>query len=313
MKRILKKLYNFFVTCFYNLVFPFVLQLVNSNVFRTKKYTISLCAIFKDEAPFLKEWIEFHKIVGVEHFYLYNNDSSDDFREVIQPYIELGIVTIIEWPYPQAQMKAYKHFYENFRDETSWVSFLDIDEFFCPKYADTLEEWLESYKKYPVVLIYWMMFGTSGKLQHDYDSLVIEQYNISWDYLYHVGKCLINTNYDIVSLDNAAVHHSPWVKVTLGPINFKIPPVNQFGYFVPKDLFWGPTKELEKSTIQINHYWSKAWNIYDNKRKKSDVFFKENPKKKLDYFYFHERENRTSNRMIYRFLMKLKLSLNEID
>ena len=161
----------------------------------------------------------------------------------------MGIVTIIEWPYPQAQMKAYKHFYENFRDETSWVSFLDIDEFFCPKYVDTLGEWLESYKKYPVVLIYWMMFGTSGKLQHDYDSLVIEQYNISWDYLYHVGKCLINTNYDIVSFDNAAVHHSPWVKATLGPMNFKIPPVNQFGYFVPKDLFWGPKKELEKSTI----------------------------------------------------------------
>ncbi len=36
---------------------------------------MSLCAIFKDEADYLREWIEFHRIVGVEHFYLYNNSN----------------------------------------------------------------------------------------------------------------------------------------------------------------------------------------------------------------------------------------------
>ena len=33
-----------------------------------KKYQVSICAIFKNEAKYLKEWIEFHKIIGVEHF-----------------------------------------------------------------------------------------------------------------------------------------------------------------------------------------------------------------------------------------------------
>ena len=31
-----------------------------------KKYRISLCGIFKNEASFLKEWIEFHEMIGVE-------------------------------------------------------------------------------------------------------------------------------------------------------------------------------------------------------------------------------------------------------
>ena len=40
-----------------------------------KKYNVAVCAIFKNEAPYLKEWIEFNHLVGVEHFYLYNNNS----------------------------------------------------------------------------------------------------------------------------------------------------------------------------------------------------------------------------------------------
>ena len=38
-----------------------------------RKYNVAICAIFKNEEPYIKEWIEFHKIVGVDHFYLYNN------------------------------------------------------------------------------------------------------------------------------------------------------------------------------------------------------------------------------------------------
>jgi hypothetical protein len=54
--------------------------------------------MFKDEAPWLKEWISYHhNILGVEHFYLYNNDSSDDYREVLRPWIDQHIVELIDW------------------------------------------------------------------------------------------------------------------------------------------------------------------------------------------------------------------------
>ena len=39
------------------------------------------------------EWIEFHRLVGVERFFLYDNGSTDDHREVLAPYVEEGIVT----------------------------------------------------------------------------------------------------------------------------------------------------------------------------------------------------------------------------
>ena len=57
---------------------------------RQRKHRVALCLIFKNEAPFLKEWLDYHLALGVDHFYLYNNNSDDDFREVLRPYATGG-------------------------------------------------------------------------------------------------------------------------------------------------------------------------------------------------------------------------------
>ena len=276
-----------------------------------KKYKFSICAIFKDEAPFLREWIEMNHLVGVEHFYVYNNNSSDNFREVMQPYVDNNLVTLVDFPYNHAQFKAYQNFYETYRQETQWVAFLDIDEFLCPNSHLTLEDWIRPYENYPVIQIYWKMFGTSGLMKHDYNKLVTEQYYVSWKDLYHCGKCLINTDYDVIAFD-ASCHHATTVWMEILGKNRVIHPVNIFhrstigqGDFIPVDE--------SNPSIQINHYWSKAWDIYDAKRRKTDVYFEENPKKNIDYFLFHENKNCSVDYNIYKYLMQLKLRLNDIQ
>ena len=276
----------------------------------TKKYRISICGIFKNEAPYLKEWVEYHEMIGIDHFYLYNNKSEDGYINVLQPYIDRGLVTLVDWPYDQAQIKAYRHFYETYRNETQWVSFLDIDEFFCPRYEKNLSDWLSKNDKYPVLLIYWRMFGTSGKLYHNVDDLVIGQYTVSWDRLYHWGKCLINTDYDIAEF-TATVHHFPKVKFPLfgKSLIVKVLPANQFGWFVDDPWHLSALYREDRFSIQVNHYWSKAWDVYEGKRRMTDVYFKKNPKLDLSYFYEHEHENRIMDHTIYRFLMQLKLKM----
>ena len=49
------------------------------------KNYLALVAIFSNDGRFLKEWIEFYLIQGVEHFYLYNHLSQDNFKEVLKP------------------------------------------------------------------------------------------------------------------------------------------------------------------------------------------------------------------------------------
>lgn len=56
------------------------------------KYYLAICAISKDEGPYLKEWVEWHLKQGVEKFYIYDNESTDCTKEILAPYIDNGIV-----------------------------------------------------------------------------------------------------------------------------------------------------------------------------------------------------------------------------
>ncbi len=174
--------------------------------FPAKKFHISICGCFKNEGRFVKEWIEYHLLMGVEHFYLYNNNSEDNYKTVLQEYIDRGIVTLEKYPEIPAQPGCYKHWYDHYRGETDWVSFLDLDEFFVPLKHDNLVGWLAENDKYPLLSVYWKMFGTSGMLKHDDNKLTTEQYTVSWPKLDGIGKLFYNTNYDIVEFRLGMMH-----------------------------------------------------------------------------------------------------------
>ncbi len=150
-------------------------------------YRLSICAIFKDEAPYLKEWIEFHKLQGVEHFFLYNNNSSDDYLNVLQSYILSNEVTVIEWPYTYQpvnegnalpwiaiQTGAYTDCIKKYGDKTCWLAVIDIDEFLFCLTGQALPDFLQNYKKYGGVGVNWLYFGTSYVESLPEGSLMIE-------------------------------------------------------------------------------------------------------------------------------------------
>lgn len=294
--------------CFYNSFCKGYIELFGTHDKRKMKYRISLCLIFKNEAPFLKEWLDYHLSIGVDHFYLYNNNSDDNFKEILDAYVQKGVVTLIDWPEPNSQFKCYKNCYDTYRSESNWISFLDADEFICPKYKSDINDWIPAFDKYPGIVIQWLMFGTGGNLKHDYKINVIEQYYSCWENFYPRGKCLINTRYDIANADTWFMHHHTYMRYKILGISFSLPSVNQFGKICTVSKNWGGGKHArEKSNIQINHYFMKAWDIFDKKRNKTDVLFKVNPK--LDYAKFGLKEEACISRdyIIERFLIKMKL------
>ena len=60
------------------------------------KYYLSVGAMFKNESHSIDEWIRHYLHHGVDHFYLINDSSTDNSKEVIQPYIDKGKVTLFE-------------------------------------------------------------------------------------------------------------------------------------------------------------------------------------------------------------------------
>lgn len=51
----------------------------------------------------MKEWLDHHIGHGVDHFYLVNDGSDDNYYEVLKPYIENRLITMC--PAPKKNMK----------------------------------------------------------------------------------------------------------------------------------------------------------------------------------------------------------------
>ncbi|MGL5099839.1 MAG: glycosyltransferase family 92 protein, partial [Fusobacteriaceae bacterium] len=217
-KYIIKRILLVFMDIFYHLL----LMLVNKKEKEKKKYYATICGIFKNEASYMKEWIEYHKMIGVQHFYLYNNFSEDNYKEILEPYIKEGVVTLKEWPVKAGQMSAYKDCYENYKSESQWICFLDFDEFICPYEEKNICDWLKKFERYPSIVIYWKMFGTSGKINRE-KKLITEELTVSWEKLVDIGKVFFNTEFVIV--DFVQMHT---IKAQLKIINkkIKIPSMN---------------------------------------------------------------------------------------
>ena len=269
-----------------------------------KKYRVSICAIFKNEAQYLKEWVEYNLIIGIEHFYMYNNNSEDDYLTVLKPYIDKGIITLVQWEKNQAQMEAYLDCVEKFSKETNWLGFIDIDEFINPIDYDDIYTCLKPFeKRYGSVLLYWKMFGTSGKEDRNREGLVIEDFTSCWNKHVNIGKCFFNTAFTIYPKRRGSLlHHSLWTKRAFGAV----PPVNVFG----KLSFAYFHKAKEHFPIQINHYVLKSKKEFIEKKSKGDVYFKINPHDE-EYFRFHEEKCFASDDSIFRFIKPLKIKMND--
>lgn len=126
------------------------------------KYYLAICAIAKNEGPYFKEWIEWHLSKGVEKFYVYDNESTDCTREVLEPYIQSGIVEYVFFPGRKRQLAAYDDCFEKHRTEARWIAVIDLDEFIVPIKDHTIPEFLHRMEKFPVVEINWLVFGSGG-------------------------------------------------------------------------------------------------------------------------------------------------------
>jgi hypothetical protein len=144
---------------------------------------LAASTIYRDDAEYLPEWIEFHRLVGVERFFLYDNGSTDDHREVLAAYVKEGIVTVHDWPKPflrqsgrpRAIVTAFEHCVGVHAPDARWIAFLDVDEFeFSPTGAQ-LPELLREYEQFPGVVVNRAEFGPSGH-ETKPPGLVIESY-----------------------------------------------------------------------------------------------------------------------------------------
>lgn len=126
------------------------------------KYNLSVCAIAKNEGPYFVEWIEWHRKMGVEKFYIYDNESTDSTKEILTPYINSGVVEYTYFPGYRMQLAAYDDCLEKYRFDTKWLAFIDLDEFIVPVKDKSIPDFLNRFENFSAIEINWLIYGSGG-------------------------------------------------------------------------------------------------------------------------------------------------------
>lgn len=161
---------------------------------KTFEYELIFAAIAKNEGLYIKEWIEYHKLVGVEKFIIYDNESTDNMKEVLEPYIKSSEVEYIYMPGRAKQLDAYYDALKKYKSKAKLIGFIDLDEFVVPvaedkTIAQTVIEILKENNHAAGVAINWCVYGSSGH-QNRPDGLVIENYLRRAEHDYINNRCI---------------------------------------------------------------------------------------------------------------------------
>jgi Glycosyltransferase WbsX/Glycosyltransferase family 92 len=97
-------------------------------------------------------WIEYHSAIGVEHFYIYSDNQGDHSRMLqdwCQPYIQQGLISLIDYPYQDllcdssddinpalhdrtvrmGQLVGLNAALRRYQDQVEWLAHWDVDEY----------------------------------------------------------------------------------------------------------------------------------------------------------------------------------------
>lgn len=213
---------------------------------RNGQLILAAAAIVKNEAAYIEEWIAYHNVVGVEHFLIYDNGSTDGLHELLTPYINHGLVTLFVWPLAYGQASAYRHAAYFFGESTRWLAFIDIDEFIVPRCDPDLPTLLQRVDPEQLVMP-WRKFGFSGHHSRP-PGLVMENYTMAQDLpdeglAFIAAKAIVKPS----ALTGVAIHLH---RTRSGKF------VDAGGFEVETN-----TKQVMRPSyevLQVNHYYTKS-------------------------------------------------------
>ncbi len=230
----------------------------------TKQF--ALVAIVKNEARYLLEWLAFYDCIGVKHFVIFDNESTDDTRKILDLYAELVDIDIILWPTLKGaspQISAYNYFLENYRATFEFAAFFDSDEFLVPLNGVDFTDFLNSIpNSVGGIAFNQRVFGSSGEVKYKTE-LVLKRFrqcsesrydeNRYYKSMYRLRNIEIITN----------VHGSA---LTDGDFWFA-----DFTPLVQDVTRPGASLEVRSSNFQLNHYILKSFEEFRNKQRRGCI------------------------------------------
>eukprot|EP00937_MAST-01D_sp_MAST-1D-sp2_P006060 g6060.t1 len=143
--------------------------------------TLSLCAIVQDRARYLREWVAYHLVAGVDHIFLYDHGSVDDPQSAVAPFVKAGRVTVHSWrKYParaNAQGVARTHCFGTLGKVSKFLSMIDVDEFLFSRAGKNLGCVVDALMcDVDQLGVRWETWGDSGHIMRPKKGLVMDNF-----------------------------------------------------------------------------------------------------------------------------------------
>ncbi len=212
-------------------------------------FGVVIVCIVKNEADYLEEWIAYHVALGVDHFLVYDNGSTDGSAGLLERYQNHGLVTRIDWPLGGGQLAAYNHALRFFGRAARWLAYYDVDEFLVPLVDDDIPTFLARFPDVAVVRVPRLEFGYSGHRSPP-PGLAIDDYT-------QVAN--------VLDLDPDL---PPRVKSIVRPEGVSAVDIHlAFPADVPvPGAPTGTAEEAVRGVAQLNHYYTRSFEEFEAKR-----------------------------------------------
>ena len=248
-----------------------ILRDMNSILFENQ---IGIVCPIKNESRYISEWLDYHYRIGVDKFYLYDNDSDDteELKKILEPWIKDQIVVYEKFPGVKAQNFVYNIAIKNYRYDCRYMAFIDSDEFIFVKTGQTLKDFLDEFFSYALniggLAVNWRMFGSNGHEKYTQE-LVTERFTRRAEDKHHRNenvKIIANPRY----IDYFIGPHL--AQFRMGCSNYD----ENFEEVLDQHNLTKPNKK-----IQINHYYTKSIEEFIQKRNRGradngDLYIREN-------------------------------------
>ena len=185
-------------------------------------YKLSIGSIFKNESHSLKEWIEHYLFHGVEHIYLINDSSTDNYEEILKPYIEKDIITLIhtDWGHYLGRQRAMlSHYFLPLLKDSDWFIVVDLDEYlWSPKNID-LKETLKNCEHIAQIQLSHSLYGSNGhEKQPEFIVKSFTKRGLEQPYkIYANNKYILNCKYNFSQLNVHFAEHNDDPNENRGP------------------------------------------------------------------------------------------------
>ena len=167
------------ILCLYLILvskFAFIFQ---TKIEKNYKYFFCYVSLGKLENKYTKEMIEHYIKLGVNKFFLGDNNekNTETFTNILQKYIKDRFVEIIDLiGIKKDQTEFFGESYEKHKAECKWISFFDFDEFLdfnIKNKESAIQDYLSKPKfdKCNVILNNWIIANDNNLVRYDNRSL----------------------------------------------------------------------------------------------------------------------------------------------